>query len=167
MIRRTCQGVLARFERSQQRGPNKHGRIKPIECHSHLGASRGRKRYLSRSSFQLHLQRLRLLLIRRVKPLREPARHRRQQVIGLLELVLLLPQASQAGGGALGKVWEQSQTPASIATSLVSPMASRTGEFPGYGREGRVAIQALPRSGRWERSRMNCCISLAISFSGL
>ncbi len=41
-----------------------------------------------------------LLQIRRVKPLREPLIHRRQQVGGVLALVLGLPQASQARGGA-------------------------------------------------------------------
>ena len=44
-------------------------------------------------------QRLRLLEIRRVKPLGKPLVYRRQQVVGLLALALGLPQARQAGGG--------------------------------------------------------------------
>jgi len=42
---------------------------------------------------------LRLLQIRRVEPLGEPAGDRGQQVVGLLALVLGLPQARQAGSG--------------------------------------------------------------------
>ncbi len=44
-------------------------------------------------SRQFLQQPLRLLQIRRVKPLGEPAIHRRQQLGGLLALVLGLPQA--------------------------------------------------------------------------
>src|SRR5712691_933435 len=49
---------------------------------------------------QLFEQRRRLLQIRRVKALGKPLVHRRQQVVGVLALVLGLPQARQAGGGA-------------------------------------------------------------------
>jgi hypothetical protein len=45
-------------------------------------------------------QRLGVLQIRCIKPLREPAVHWGQQVIGVLALLLGLPQAGQAGGGA-------------------------------------------------------------------
>ena len=55
---------------------------------------------LASSSFQLLKQCFGLLHIRRVKPLGEPFIHRGQPVVGLLALVLGLPQASQAGGGA-------------------------------------------------------------------
>ncbi len=53
----------------------------------------------SRSASQFVEQRLRVLQIRRIKPLGEPLVHRGQQVIGVLALVLGLPQASEAGGG--------------------------------------------------------------------
>ncbi len=49
---------------------------------------------------QLCQQPLRLLQIRRVKPLGEPAIYGCQKVVGFLALVLGLPQAGQAGGGA-------------------------------------------------------------------
>ncbi len=50
-------------------------------------------------SFQLVQQPFRLLQIRRVKSLGEPLVHWRQQLVGVLVLVLGLPQAGQAGGG--------------------------------------------------------------------
>lgn len=45
-------------------------------------------------------QSLRLVQIRRLKPLSKPRVHRRQQGGGCLALTLGLPQAGQAGGGA-------------------------------------------------------------------
>jgi hypothetical protein len=45
-------------------------------------------------------QRPGFLQVSRVKTLGEPAVHRRQQVVGLPALILGLPQARQAGGGA-------------------------------------------------------------------
>ncbi len=51
-------------------------------------------------SHKLLQQRLRLDQIRRVKPLSKPSIHRGEQVGGVLALILGLPQASQAGGGA-------------------------------------------------------------------
>ena len=50
---------------------------------------------------QVLQKRLRLLQIRRVKPLGEPLVHRCEQVVGVLALILGLPQARQAGGGVL------------------------------------------------------------------
>ncbi len=44
---------------------------------------------------------LRLLQIRRVKSLSKPVVHWCEQVAGVLALVLRLPQASEAGGGAV------------------------------------------------------------------
>ncbi len=49
---------------------------------------------------QVLQKRLRILQIRRIKPLGEPVVHRREQVGGVLALVLGLPQAGQAGGSA-------------------------------------------------------------------
>src|SRR5262245_31466354 len=49
---------------------------------------------------ELVQQCLRLLEIRCVKALGEPVVHRGEQVVGLLALALVLPQARQAGGSA-------------------------------------------------------------------
>ncbi len=54
------------------------------------------------TSYHKRLQQpLGLLQIRRVKSLGKPPIHRSQQVVGILVLVLGLPHAGQAGGGAL------------------------------------------------------------------
>ncbi len=55
---------------------------------------------LTKLSPELLQKRLRILQVRRVKPLGEPLVHRGQQVGGVLALALGLPQASEAGGGA-------------------------------------------------------------------
>ena len=50
--------------------------------------------------FQLLQQRLGILEISGIKPLGKPVVHRCQQIVGVLTLVLALPQAGQAGGSA-------------------------------------------------------------------
>ncbi len=53
----------------------------------------------TRLSFELLQQGFGVLQVCRVKPLGKPAIHRGEQVVGVLALVLGLPQAGKAGGG--------------------------------------------------------------------
>src|SRR5690348_6343828 len=68
------------------------------ECSARLGRSRRNLRSLLCP--QLLQQRLRLLEVRRIEALGEPAIERREQVAGFGALALVAPEAGEAGGRA-------------------------------------------------------------------